>query len=190
MSIADLPQEVIDQLNVLNLEKLKRFQFAVQIDGNLGGGYVSGLIAGFDRIRGLGDEVEIREVQEGGYPGKYRFPRKSKQNAITLTRGMTYSRSLFDWYREVAGWTKGKDDYRRNVSIIMLDRIEIAAGQIEYEAWRWNIYNAWPSGWRGPRFNSLSNDLAFESVTLQHSGISEANGLLSGKAGEIASIFN
>jgi len=186
MAVATLPQDVLSRLNVLGLETLKEFSFAVEIDGDLPG---SRFAAGFDAIEGLGDRVEIREIKEGGYPGRHRFPRNSQQNAITLRRGITLSRSLWKWYQEAIMWIRGKPDYRRNLSIYMFDYVRTPAGLVPYEVWQWDLYFAWLSEWNGPHLGALSERIAVESIVIQHTGLAEARGLFSGKAGEVLGLI-
>lgn len=186
MPLADLPQDILNRLDPLDLDRLKAFRFAVEVGGGLPG---QQFLAGFDRIENLGDNVEVRDINEGGYRGVHRFPRRSNFQAIRLGRGMSLSRELYNWYQSVALWTKGKPDYRRNVSIYLIDHIMLARQRVDFEAWRWDIANAWPSEWTGPELDGMSDQIAIESVTLQHSGISEAQGTFSGQAGEIVSLF-
>ncbi len=187
MALATLPQEVLSRLNIADLNRLKEFNFAVEIDG--GGLLGSRFVAGFDAVEGLTDQVEIREIKEGGYPGKHRFPRNSQQNAITLRRGMSLNRSLWQWYQEVIHWIRGQADYRRNVSIFLFDWVNTPGGMIAYETWRFDLYNAWPSEWAGPTLGSLSERMAIESLVLQHTGLSEAQGPFSGTAGQVIGLF-
>jgi phage tail-like protein len=34
------------------------------------------------------------------------------------------------------------------------------------EVMRWDLFNAWPSEWRGSMLNALEHDMAIETVTL------------------------
>ncbi len=186
MNVFDLPQKAVSALNVLDLEKLKNFQFVVQIDGEFTG---KELVAGFDEISGLADEVDVRMVKEGGHPGVHRYARRARQDALTCKRGMTFSRAMYRWFDEVRTWTKGRRDYRRTMSVYLLDWVDTPAGMVTFEAWRWDYFDAWPSAWEGPRLRARQPDIAFESLTIQHSGIYEQKGVFSGTAGEILSIF-
>jgi len=186
MSILDLPSDVLSSLNILNLEKLRAYQFAVQIDGELTG---NKFVAGFENIKGFADRVNVKEVIESGYTGTHKFPRHSPQSGIVLTRGMTYDRTLWNWFQAVKNWGKGEPDYRKTMSIYMIDRINVYSNIAPFEVWRWDIMGAWPSKWVGPRFDSLKEKFAFESVRIQYSSITEAEGILSGITGEIASLL-
>ena len=201
MRLSELPQAVLDKLDILNLEKLRTNRFAVQIDDtrqDAASGrrrltvprYGASVILGFEKVEGLHGQIEIREVREAGFKGMHRFPRRSRHPALRLVRGLAVSRSLWDWFCEVRDWTKGEPDYRRSLSIFMLDSIATPGGLVDYEVWRWDIYDAWPSEWHGPVLDAVSNSMAVEGVTIQHSGISPAQGLLSGTAGEVLNVFS
>lgn len=198
MPLANLPHEALAQLNLADLELLKQCHFAVQIDRmpfNPGiddslSDYLNATVAGFTEVTGLRESVDVREISEGGYPGKHQFPRRVRTNAVTLVRGLAWSRSLYDWWKEVTSWTKGKPDYRRQVTIISLDQVRAGSlGAIDYEAWRWTLDNAWPSVWSGPHLNSNSDSHAVESITIRYQGIKAGIGPLSGTAGEVLSLF-
>jgi len=186
VGLLDLPQSIIQYLNVLDLEKLKAFRFAVQIDGDFTG---KEFVIGFADVQGLASEVDVKTVREGGYPGIHKFPRKARQGPLVLKRAMTFSRAMLEWYLEVRNWTKGKDDYTRSLSVFLLDAVTKPLGEVVYEVWRWDFFSAWPSKWQGPRLNAMQDSLAFESLTIEHSGIAEAKGIFSGQAGELLSVF-
>lgn len=193
MPVTDLPQSLLQRLNQLGLERLTAFQFAVEIDGRLPG---ARFLVGFDRIEGLQANVQLREVREGGYPGVHVFPRAAVPPALTLVKGMTFSRELFNWYQEVVNWDRTKDDYRRDVAVTLISRVKAPPGTgivgdhtLPFEAWTFQIARAWPSAWVGPTLNSTREEHAFESVVLQHEGISEVQGVFSGTAGDLLSLF-
>ena len=170
----------------LDLEKLTTFRFAVQVDGHS----TQDALCGFQRVVNVGEAVDVREVLEGGYPGRHKFPRHSKHGAIQLVKGMTTSRHLWNWHQAVVSWDKGEPDYRRTMSIFMLDEHNVGGALFPYEVWHWQVFDAWPSEWRGPRLDAMRAEFAVESVIIQHSGISEAKGLFSGTAGDILSLFS
>jgi phage tail-like protein len=182
MNLSDLPQEVLLRLDVLGLEPLKRFQFAIGIEGAIAG---SRFIAGFREVTGITLVTDVRAVRESGYRGEHTFPRKTPSQSLTLLKGLDFSRYLWNWYQEVLRWTKGRPDYRRNLSIYQISHIHANAGDMPFEVWRWDIAHAWPSEWRGPDLNSMTQEIALESVVLRHAGLSEAEGIFSGKAGQV-----
>ena len=186
MPIFDISGNVLSALNVLGLEKLKSFQFVVEIDGELTG---NKFVAGFQNIVGFSDRVNVSEVVELGYNGTHKFPRNSPQSGLTFSRGMTYDRTMWNWFQSAKNCYREKPDYRKTMSVYMIDYVNVFSNLAPFEVWRWNISGAWPSAWTGPRFNSNRESLAFESVTIQYHSFSEAKGILSGVTGEIASLI-
>lgn len=191
MPLTNLPQELLGQLNLLDLERLRAFQFAVQIDGQFPG---AKYLVGFDRIDGLESRVRVREIKEGGYAGTHQFPREQQATSLVLHRGMTYSRELYNWYQEVINWEPPAPSFRRTLTVSLLDRLNTASPinrtvQLNFEVWQWQINDAFPVAWTGPRLNSKESEFAFESLEIRHSGISEAQGILSGTVGTVAGLF-
>jgi len=132
----------------MRTDPYKNFRFLVEID--------QVVQAGFSDCSGLGVSVEVIQYREGGdvatvrkLPGKVTYP------DIVLKWGVTDSRELYDWHFEVVQGTVE----RRPVSIILI-------GDDGEEKVRWNLYDAWPSVWKGPDFSGLGKDVAIESLTL------------------------
>jgi hypothetical protein len=75
---------------------------------------------------------------------------------VVLRRALTASTELYDWRRLIVA---GKDD-RRDVTIRLLS----APGGKIVNAWK--LMRAWPCRWSGPRFNAMSNEIAFEELEL------------------------
>lgn len=135
----------------------RNFNFVVEIDGIKQ--------AGFSDCSGFGASTDPIEYREGGenttvrkMPGVTKFPN------ITLKWGITDSRELYDWYRDIV---KGKV-VRKTGSIVLYDVDGIT------EKVRWNFVNAWPTKWDGPDFMAKGNDVAIEALELAHEGIERA----------------
>ncbi len=199
MRASELPQAVLDRLDILHLEKLRTNRFAVQIDaghdvtdrrGLTVMRYAASAVLGFEKVEGLHGQVDVREVREIGFRGVHRFPRRSRHPALRLIRGLATSHRLWDWFCEVREWTKGGPDYRRSLSIFMLDSVATPGGLVDYEVWRWDVFDAWPSEWHGPALDANSNGMAIEGITIQHSGIAAPQGILSGIAGEVLNVLS
>jgi len=123
---------------------------------------VSGLEAGaFTEVSGLGVKVQAIQFREGGDPQSVRHvPGPVEYEPVTLRYGLTDSHELWNWLMEtVAGRIE-----RRNVSIILLN----SEGE---EAIRWNLFDAWPSEWKGAPLDALSQEIAIESLTLVYDRI-------------------
>jgi phage tail-like protein len=138
------------------VDPYRNFNFLVEIDGITQ--------AGFSDASGFGADNTPIEYREGGENRTVRkLPGMTKYNNIVLKWGLTDSRELYDWFRDVVN---GKIN-RKNGSIIVLNM----QGQ---EVVRWNFYNAWPSKWDGPDFSAKGTDVAIETLELAHEGIERA----------------
>jgi phage tail-like protein len=134
----------------------RNFNFLVEI-----GGIAE---ARFSDCTGVGASTDPIEYREGGDNTTVRkLPGLTKYDNIVLKRGLTDSRDLHDWYRDVI---RGKVD-RRDGSIVVLD----LDGR---EKVRWNFFNAWPAKWDGPDLSAKGNEVAIETLELAHEGIERA----------------
>lgn len=132
----------------------RNFNFVVEIDGIQQ--------AGFTDCSGFGASTDPIEYREGGENTTVRkMPGVTKYPNIILKWGITDSRELYEWYRDVV---KGKVE-RRTGSIVLYDIDGIS------EKVRWDFVNAWPTKWDGPDFSAKGNDIAIETLELAHEGI-------------------
>jgi phage tail-like protein len=123
---------------------------------------IDGVGSVFTEVESLGSESEVVEALEGGLnlegglklPGRVRFPN------VTLRRGLTSDRTLWDWRQAVV---EG-GSYRREVVIALLD----AAGR---PFLRWRLHGAWPAKWELAELDASKNELAIETVELAHDGL-------------------
>ena|SRR5437763_14940819 len=130
------------------VDPFKNFKFLVEIDKIVQGGFLE--------CSGFGSAVEVIEYREGGEASTVRkLPGKVSYPDINLKWGVTDSRELYDWHLAAVN---GAVD-RRNGSIILQD-------DLGNEKVRWNFFNAWPSKYDAPDFNSKGNDLSIDTLTL------------------------
>jgi phage tail-like protein len=138
------------------VDPYRNFSFLVEIDGITQ--------AGFSDCSGFGASTDPIEYREGGEVKTVRkLPGLTKYTNITLKWGLTDSRELYDWYRDVVN---GKIE-RKSGAIILLD----LEGN---EKVRWSFFNAWPTKWDGPDFTAKGNDVAIETLELVHEEIKRA----------------
>lgn len=138
------------------VDPYRNFSFLVEIDGITQ--------AGFSDASGFGASTDPIEYREGGETKTVRkLPGLTKYTNITLKWGLTDSRELYDWYKDVVN---GKIE-RKSGSIILLD----LEGN---EAVRWNFFEAWPTKWDGPDFTAKGNDVAIETLELAHERVERA----------------
>lgn len=130
------------------------YNFAVELDG------ITRM--GFKQASGLDSTTAATKYREGtdATLASRQLPGMLSFSHITLQRGITDDRALWDWRDGVA---KGSPT-RRTISIILRDD----AGN---EKIRWNIKNCWPTKWTGPSLDATSDAVAIEQLELAHEGI-------------------
>jgi phage tail-like protein len=130
------------------------YNFAVEIDGINR--------AGFKGATGLDASTAATKYREGtdATLASRQVPGLLTMSNITLTRGVTDDRSLWDW-RE--GVMKGNTQ-RRNISIVLRD-------DQGNEKIRWNLRDCWPIKWAGPSFDATADAVAIETLELVHEGL-------------------
>lgn len=129
------------------------FNFVVEIEGIA--------VAGFSECSGLTAETAVIEYREGNeVAGVRKLAGLTKFAAIVLKRGITKDRDLWNWYKNIIN---GNTD-RRNGSIVLLgnDRSPVA---------RWNFTNGWPAKWEGPHLKAKGNEVAIETLEIEHEGL-------------------
>lgn len=135
-------------------DPFRSFNFELVIDNLTTGAFseVSGLTA-------EGDAVDYREGTDLRANVR-KLPGLRKYSNITLKRGYTKNRELWDWYTNIVN---GVPD-RRNVTIVLKNEQRQAV-------MRWHAEEAWVNKIEGPGFKASGNEVAMESVELVHEGL-------------------
>lgn len=135
----------------------KKFKFRVEIDGV---GH-----AGFQKCSELAVEIANVEYFEGGSLIPNKSPGRMSFTDVTLERGATQDRDLFDWFQEVAitssGFGQADPNYKRNLDIVQLDRDGTTLR-------RWSLSRAWPVKFVAGEWDNESDENVIESVTLTY----------------------
>ncbi len=122
------------------------------------------LTGAFMECKGFGSSSNVVEMMQNNAKGhriNAKIPGILTWTDITLTRGLTDSKEIWDWFKMVH---EGKmKEARQNGTITMINHEGTAVAKFEF-------VNAWPSGLTGPSFNSTSNDHGVEEVTITHEG--------------------
>lgn len=139
------------------IDPFAQYNFLVEIDG------VS--VAGFTEVSGLTTEQDVIEYREGADTATVRkLPGLRKYSNITLKRGYTKNKELWDWRKTtIDGRTQ-----RKSGSIILLD-------EARSEALRWNFSEGWIAKWEGPTLNATANEAAIESLEIAIEGLELAS---------------
>lgn len=129
------------------------YNFLVELDGLT--------VAGFSECAGLAAETSVIEYREGNDKGGIRkLPGLTKFSNITLKRGLTTSRELWQWHRTVVTGIVE----RRSGRIVVLD--EARNPVVAYR-----FIEGWPVKYEGPRLKATGNDVAIESLEIAHEGL-------------------
>lgn len=131
------------------------FRFRVVIDGITEAGFreVSGLDAGTDI-------VEYRLSTE--LPKMRKLPGLQKFSNITLKRGMTNDKNLWEWRTKVIeGDMKGA---RHDGQIVLIDD----EGK---DAAEWKFEQGWCAKWIASPFNAASNEVMIDTIEIAHEGV-------------------
>lgn len=130
------------------IDPYRKFNFIVEIDGIVSSGFLF-----VDGLESANEVVDYREGNEMTTPRK--LPGLRKYSNITLKRGMTTNRDLWEWRKTVLdGATE-----RRNGSIVVLD-------EARQEVLRLNFSNAWPCRWKVGGLDALENQVLVEEIEL------------------------
>jgi phage tail-like protein len=120
--------------------------------------------AGFSECTVPDATTDVVEYREGtDRPTLHKLSGLTKYGNITLKWGLTDSKELWDWRKQVIdGQMK---DARRNGSIVIYD----ADGTTEVV--RWNFIDGWPSKYDPGDLNAKGNDVAIETLEITHEGL-------------------
>jgi phage tail-like protein len=132
----------------------RAFNFVIEIDGVARGA--------FSEVGGLTAEGDSTDYREGTdvQPNVRKLVGLRKYTNITLKRGYTADKVLWQWYTNIFN---GMPD-RRNVTIVLMN-------ERREQVLRWNAENAWINKIEGPAMKASGNDVAMESVELIHEGV-------------------
>ena len=129
------------------------FNFLVEVDGVT--------VAGFSECSGLSTDTDPIEYRNGDEDITVRkLPGLKKFANISLKRGFTDSKELWEWRKTVLdGQTQ-----RQGGSIVLLN-------ESREEALRWTFREGWPCKWEGPSLNAKNNEVAIETLEICHEGL-------------------
>jgi phage tail-like protein len=126
----------------------RKHNFIVEIDGIAS--------SGFHSVEGMETVTEVVDYREGSESTKVRkLPGLRKYANITLKRGFTGDRDLWEWRKTVID---GRTE-RRAGSIVILD-------EVRQEVSRINFRDAWPCRWGISGLNAEENEPLIEEIEL------------------------
>jgi phage tail-like protein len=115
--------------------------------------------AGGDKVLGSGKQaVNLRQAA----------PTRVKFSPVTVKIVATTNKDLYQWYADCnsnnGGQTKWKDN-RKACSVSVYDQ----GGKMQA---RWELQNAFPTKYEGPKLEAGATDVANETIVLVHEGVS------------------
>jgi phage tail-like protein len=132
-------------------DPLRGFNFRIELDNTS--------VASFREASGLTlstDPVDYREGTDTWLSVR-KLTGLTKNTNITLKRGITKNKDLWNWYRNILN---GVED-RRNGAIVLQD-------EQHNDVLRWQFQNGWITKWEGATMNATSNDVSIETIEIVH----------------------
>ena len=131
--------------------------FGIEIDGVQ--------IAQFREVAGVANTIQIIEHRENNKEGVQtlkKLPGNQSSGDITLRRGKTGDKALWEWFKQVRdGDVAGA---RRHGSVILYD---YEHGEVA----RYNFVNGWPSKLSITNLGAQQNDVVIEECVITHEGL-------------------
>lgn len=127
-----------------------------------------GTRVGFTEVTGLDFETTPIEYREGSSPvyHKSKQPGMTKYTDVVLKRGTFLGDfEFFQQWRKTFMFQEGKEHFRRDVNIKLLD-------EQHKPIITWSLTKAWPSKIQSSDLKADGNEVAIETMTLVHEGLS------------------
>lgn len=130
-------------------------------------------------------EILYRENTYGNQPIK--VPGLATFEPVSLRRGSTASRDLYNWYKMVNDMTVATSKYQQTLAglsavpyqepnfmrEVLISSVDRTGKYIKH----WLLFNAWPSSYQGADgFNASASELLMESLTLTYELFIECKG--------------
>ena len=116
----------------------------------------------FRECSGIGGECQVIEApfaSQQGTPRIMKVPGNFKYTNVTLKKGVTDEKTLYDWWKmaEEGKW----DDARVDGQIQLLD-LDMSPIQV------FTFKQGWVQKFTGPTINAQSNEMAIEEIVITH----------------------
>lgn len=121
----------------------------------------------FKEVSGLRADITIETLEEGGQNNfVHKLPGRLSWPNLVMRRGVTNTDNLFKWLLKASG--DGFEGAGRKV-----ERTTAAVTLLKHGGERvqsWELLDAFPVRWEGPRLAADSNEVAFEELEIAHHG--------------------
>lgn len=102
----------------------------------------------FTKVTGLEGTIGVRVHRAGGDRYARKSPSGTVEHPNLVCTGGFVSLDLYRWWRD---WAEGNTRERKTVTVVQLD-------DAKQPALRINLYECWPTRWKGPEFDASSQD--------------------------------
>ena len=135
----------------------KKFKFIIEEAGLA--------VAAFQKASELSVEAAKIEYFEGGSLTPDKAAGRLTFSDVTLERGVTIDRDLYDWFLQVANAASdtglNEPDYKRTLDIVQQDRLGNTLR-------RWRLVNAWPMKFNAGDWDNDADENVIEQVVLTY----------------------
>ena len=135
----------------------KKFKFVIQEQGIAS--------AGFQKSSEISAESAVVSYFEGGSVIPDKSPGRVTVTDVTLERGATQDRDLFDWFLDVVDIAANAglvdNQYKRTIDLVQQDRDGTTLR-------RWRLHNAWPMKFVAGDWDNEADENVIEMVTLTY----------------------
>ncbi len=140
------------------------FYFQLKFSGS------SGKDTSFQEVSGIGSEIDVQEVVEGGENEfVHRLPKGVKHPLLSLKRGIADLDSpLVKWCKSVLEGGFAEPIETQKIDLFLLNR--------EGDHLRaWSFKNAYPVKWEIDSFNSTKHEVAIEKIEISSNSVTREN---------------
>ena len=150
-------------VNPSRMDPYKNFKFRVKWDGRY--------VAGISQVSALRRTTQVVQHRDGDDPSTVRKSQgRTIFEPITLSRGVTHDTDFENWANQVwhLGYGPGNEASLRNSRKDVVIELCNEAGQLVLA---YIVRRAWVSDYQAlPALDANANEVAIESITLQHEG--------------------
>ncbi len=141
----------------------RNFRFEVQ-DGGF-------RVAGFSKVTGLEQTVNVIEYREGGQNDTVRkMHGLTDFGEVTFERGASGNEDFVNWINEVFSLDGAPgEEFRKTEVVVTL------LGKDNTPVKEYRLESVWPSGYEVGELDATANEVLIETLTLQHEGMKVVN---------------
>jgi phage tail-like protein len=187
MAESSTPIRTITDTSTIVTDPLRIFRFKATFTPLTAGGDAvpdtfASFSGGFTGVSGLRTDVAVMEYREGGYnTTMHKVPGMTSFGPGVFSRGALYgSDAAINWMRTIFAVSSGEglavstgQTFRCNIKVELMDH-PTAGANSNVPRMAFYLSNCWISNLGYSDLNAAGNELMFESITVQHEGLTVA----------------